>query len=121
MNLQPVAVLPEPGPDVLVLMIGSVVLDQDGTSTTVALCKVLQEGEIRLGVEDLLGYVHEPGTIELDGAQDLDVFTFSGDRDLWWMADSCPGCVQGGVLPEARLVGEDQSPVFPFGFFLMLG
>jgi len=117
MNLQPVAVFPEPGPDVLVLMIRGVVLDQDGTSTTVAPCKVLQEGQIRLGVEDLLGYVHEPGAIELDGSQDLHAFALSGDGYLGWMADSCPGCVQGGVLPETRLVGEDQRPVFPFGFF----
>jgi hypothetical protein len=40
----------------------------------------------------------------------------AGDRNLRRVADPAPGCVQGGVLAETGLVGEDQRPVLRMGF-----
>ena len=111
----------EPAPHLCVLMIGGIVLDQDGALAAIVLGEQLQEGQLGRSIEDAVLTVMESRAPQLDGAQNLHRLAFPGDPKLGWPSDSAPGGMQGGVLPETRFVGENQRPVFPVGFFLRLG
>ena len=121
MDFQPVPVGAEPAPNLAVLMVGGVVLDEDGPLAAIMRRETLQEIQVGGGIENRgLGIV-EAGAPKLDGTQDLDTLAFAGNRDLGRMTDSAPGGVQRGVLPEAGFVGENQRPVLGAGFFLRRG
>src|SRR5665213_1274060 len=111
----------KPGPDVGVLMVGGVVLNQDRPLAAVAPSHLFQETEISLGVEGAVLPILEPRTPELDGAENLHALALPGHRNFWWAAYAAPGGMQGRVLPETGFVGEDQRPVPRSGFFLRFG
>lgn len=102
-------------------MIGGVVLNEDGSATTIVRGEVMQEGEVGGGIEDRGWLIVEAGLPEFDGAQDLDALPFPGDGNFRGMADATPGGVERGVLSEAGFVGENQCPVLGAGFFLRRG
>ena len=106
-NFQPVAVGTEPTPNLRVLMVGGVVLNEDGPLATIMRGEALQKIQVGSSVEDRSLGIVEAGAPKLDGAQDLDALPFAGDGDLGRMTDPAPGSVQGGVLPEAGFVGEN--------------
>ena len=120
-DFQPVPIGLEPVPDFRVLMIRSVILNENGPAAAIVRGKSMQEVQIGGSIEDRGLPVVEAGTPKLDSAQDLDALAFTGDGDLGWMADPAPGSVQGGVLPETGFVGKDQRPVLGSGFFLRRG
>ena len=121
MHFQPVSVGAEPVPDLGILVIGGVVVNQNGSPVTVVPRQLLEEGQVRGSVEGDLLPVMEAGLPEFDGAQNLDALAFAGDGNLRRLPDAAPGGVQGGILAEAGFVGEDQRPVLSPGFFLRLG
>jgi len=107
MNLQPVPVGSEPTPNVCILVVGSVVLDQNGPLPPVGARQLLQEGQVGAGVEYAVFSKMETSAPEFDGAQDLDIFAFSSDEDLRRVAHSTPGRMQGRILAETGFVGKD--------------
>ena len=107
MHLQPVSIAGEPLPYVGVLMVGGVVLNQNGPTPTIAPRQLFQKGEVGGGVEDGVLPVMEAGVAQFDGAQDLHTLALSRHRDFRRVADAAPGGMQRGVLPEAGFVGED--------------
>lgn len=121
MHFQPVSVGAEPVPDLGILVIRGIVLNQNGSLVAVVPRQLLEESQVRGSVEGAILPVMEAGLPEFDGAQNLDALTLSGDRNFRRLPDAAPGGVQRGVLPEAGFVGEDQRPVLAPGFFLRLG
>ena len=121
MHFQPVAVGAEPVPDLGILMIRGMVLNQNGSLATVVPRQLLEEGQVGGSIAGSILLVMEAGLPEFDGAQNLDALAFPGDRNLRRLPDAAPGGVQGGVLPEAGFIGEEQRPVLSPGFFLRLG
>ena len=120
-NFQPVAVGLEPAPDLGVLMIRGVVLNENGPAAAIMRGHAMQEIRVSGSIEDGGLAIVEAGSPELDSAQDLHAFAFAGDRDLGGMAEPAPGSVQGGVLPETGFVGKNQRPILGAGFFLRRG
>ena len=121
MHLQPVSIAGEPLPYVGVLMVGGVVLNQNGSTPAIAPRQLFQEGEVGCGVEDGVLPVMETGVPHLDGPQDLHALALSRNRDFGRVTDAAPGGMQRGVLAETGFVGEDQRPVPRLGFFLRFG
>ena len=121
MYFQPVAVGAEPTPNFRILVIGGVVLDEDGALPAVGSRQLLQKCQVTGGVEDRVLSVMETGSPEFDGTQNLDVLAFARDRDFGRMAYPAPSGMQGRVLAEAGFVGKDQGPVLRVGFFLICG
>ena len=121
MNFQPVPVAGEPLPNGGIFVVRGVVLDQNRSTPAIVPRQLLQEIEVGRGVEDDVLSVMKSGVPQFDGTQDLHTLALSGDRDFGRVADPAPGGMQGGVLPEAGFVGEDQRPAFGAGFFLRLG
>jgi hypothetical protein len=121
MDFQPVSVGLEPAPDLRVLMIRGVVLNENSPAAAIMRGQALQEIQVGASIEDRgLGIV-EAGTPKFDSAQDLQALAFAGDGDLGGMAEPAPGSVQGGVLPETGFVGKNQRPILGAGFFLRRG
>ena len=60
MHLQPVAISTEPPADLRILMIGGIVLDQDGTLTAIVLGELLEESQVGRSIEDAVLSVVEP-------------------------------------------------------------
>jgi hypothetical protein len=121
MHFQPVSVGAKPVPDLGVLVIRGIVLNQNGSLVPVGPRQLLEESQVGGSVEGGILSVMEAGLPEFDGAQDLDAPALPGDRNFRRLPEAAPGGVQGGVLAEAGFVGEDQRPVLPPGFFLRLG
>ena len=121
MDFQPVAIGFEPTPDVDVLVIGSVVLNQNGSLPAVRPRQLLQEPQVAGSIKDCVLPIMETGTPQFNSAQDFDVLALSSDGNLRRMADPAPSGMQGRVLAETGFVGKDQRPVLRAGFFLRLG
>ena len=120
-DFQPVAVGLKPAPDLGVLMIRGVVLNENGTAAAIMGGQAMQEAQIGGSIEDGGLAIVEAGSPKLDSAQDLHALAFAGDGDLGRMAEPAPGSVQGGVLPETGFVGKNQRSVLGAGFFLRRG
>ena len=121
MNLQPMPVGLEPCPDLGILVVRGVVLNQNRSLTAIAPSQLFEEAEIGGGIEDSLLAVVEPRAPKFDGAKDLHILAFSGYGDFRWVPYAAPGGVERRVLPEAGFVGEEESPVSRTGFFLRAG
>jgi hypothetical protein len=121
MHFQPMAVGLEPCPDLCILVVGGVVLNQDRSLAAIAASELFEEAEVGGGIEDCFLTVIEPRAPKFDGAEDLDVLAFSGYRDFRRTPDTAPGGVERRVLPETGFVGEEESPVPGAGFFLRAG
>jgi hypothetical protein len=120
-DFQPVPVGLKPTPNLGVLMVRGVVLDENGPAAAIVGGEVMQEIEVGGSIEDGGLPIMEAGVPELDGAQDLHALALPSDGNLWGMADAAPSGVERGVLPKAGFVGEDQRPVLGAGFFLRRG
>src|SRR3954447_204747 len=121
MHLQPVPVGLEPSPNVGILMVRGVVLNQNRPLPTVSPGELLEEDQIAGGVEDRILPVVEARAPEFNGAEDLHGFALSGDGNFRRATHATPGGVQGGVLAKAGFIGKDQCPVSRLGFFLRAG
>jgi hypothetical protein len=120
-DFQPVALGFEPVPDFRLLVIGGVVLNENGPPAAVMRNKETEEVQIGASIEDGGLRIMEAGLPNFHGAQDLDAFAFPSDGNFRGMTDSAPGGMQGGVLPETGFIGENQRPVLAAGFFLRRG
>src|SRR5437899_631909 len=94
-----------------ILVIGSVVLDEDGALPAVGSRQLLQKCQVGGGVENRVLPVMETRSPEFDGTQNFDVLAFAGDGDFRRMAHPAPSGMQGRVLAETGFVGTDQGPV----------
>jgi len=121
MHLQPMPVGFEPTPHLGILMVGGVVLNQDGSLATISPGQLFEEGEVSAGIEDAVLSIIESGAPEFDGPENLHALALSGNRNFWRAAHAAPGRVQSRVLPETGFVSEDQRPVPRLGFFLRFG
>ena len=121
MHLQPVAIGGEPLPYLGILVVRSVVLDQNGARAAIGARQLLQKAEVGVGVEDRVLPVVETRAPQFDGAQDFDALALSRDGDFRRVPDATPGGMQRGVLSETGFIGEDQRPTLGSGFFLRLG
>jgi hypothetical protein len=117
MHFQPMPVGPEPAPDLGILMVRGIVLDQNCPLTAVASGSLFQETEIRGGIENSFLAVVEPCAPEFDSSENFHVLALAGDRNFRWATHAAPGSVQRGILPEASFVSEDQGPVPGLRFF----
>ena len=121
MHFQPMAVGLEPFPDLCILVVGGVVLNQDRSLAAIAPSELFEEAEVRGGIEDCFLTVIEPRAPKFDGAENLHVLAFSGYGDFRGVSDAAPGGVERRVLPEAGFVGDEERPVSRAGFFLRAG
>jgi hypothetical protein len=121
MDLQPVAVGLKPTPDLRVLMIRGVVLNENGSAAAVVGSQLMEKVQVGRSIEDQSLRIVEANTPKLDGTQDLDALALAGDRDFRGMADAAPGGVKRRILSETGFVGENQRPVLGAGFFLRRG
>ncbi len=124
MNFQPIPIFLKPTPDIPILVVGGVILDQMDlvfSGFSARGCHLFQEAQICLSIKDGFATVNELSLLEIDGAEDLDAFPGAGDRNQRLEADTGPGLVKSRVLTEAGFVfKEDVGPFVP-RFFLMLG
>ena len=121
MHFQPMPVGLEPCPDLSVLVVGGVVLNQNRSLAAVSPSELFKEAEVRGGVEDGVLAIIEPRAPKFDGTENLHVLAFSRHGDFRWAPDAAPGGVERRVLPETGFVGEDERPVSRSGFFLRAG
>ena len=121
MHFQPVPVGFEPSPDLAVLMIRGVVLNQNGPLPAVLSRQLFEEAEVCGSVKDRVLAIIETRAPQFDGAENLHALAFAGDGNFWWPAYAAPGGVERRILPEAGFVGEEERPVSRSGFFLSVG
>ncbi len=120
-HLKPAAVGGEPFPYLGILVVRSVVLNQNRPRAAIGARQLLQKAQVGVRVEDRLLPVMETRAPQFDGSQDLDALPLAGDRDFRRVPDATPGGMQRGVLSETGFIGEDQRPTLGSGFFLRLG
>jgi hypothetical protein len=120
-DFQPVPVGFEPAPDLSVLMVRGIVLNENGPAAAIMRGQAMEEIQVGGSIEDRGLRIVEAGAPKLDSAQDLHALAFAGDGDLGRMAEPAPGRVQGGVLTETGFIGKNQRPIFGAGFFLRRG
>ena len=118
MYLQPVPIGLEPVPDILVLVVRSVVLDEDRTTAAIVSRQLFQECSIGRRIEDRVLRIVEASAPQLDRSEDLNALSLSSYWNFRRTAQSAPRSMQCGVLPETGLVRENQRPVLRAGFFL---
>ncbi len=121
MHLQPMPVGSEPCPDLRILVVGGVVLNQNRALAAVPPGKLFEEAEVGGGIEDGVLAIIEPCAPKFDGAENLHALALSGYGDFRRPSDAAPGGVQGRVLPETGFVGEEEGTVLRTGFFLRAG
>jgi hypothetical protein len=78
MHFQPMSVGLEPCPDLGILVVGAVVLNQDRSLAAIAPSELFEEAEVRGGIEDFFLAVIEPRAPKFDGTENLHVLAFSG-------------------------------------------
>src|ERR1700674_4306205 len=96
MHFQPMPVGLEPSPDLAVLVVGGVVLNQNRSLAAVSPGQLFEEAEIGSGIEDRVPAIIEPRAPEFDGTENLHVLAFSGHGNFRWAAHSAPGRVSVG-------------------------
>src|SRR5437773_12348437 len=121
MDFQPLPIRFEPTPDIFVLMIRSVVLDQDCAAATIAAAKLFKESSIRGCVEHRVLCIVETGTPQLNRPEDLHALSFSSDSNLGRTTHAPPRPMWSGILAVAGFIGEYQRTDLRTRFFLMLG
>lgn len=121
MHFQPVPVGLEPGPDIGMLVVGGIVLNQNCSLAAISPGQLFEKAEVRGGIENCVLAIIEPWAPKFDGAENLHVLAFSRHGNFWWVPYAAPGGVERRILPEARFVGEDEGPVSRPGFFLRAG
>ena len=84
MHFQPMPVGLEPCPDLSILVIGGMVLNQNRSLAAVSASQLFEKAEIRRGIENRVVAVIEPRAPKFDGAENLDVLAFSRYRDFRW-------------------------------------
>jgi hypothetical protein len=121
MYFQPVPVGFEPRPDVPVLVIRGVILDQNPSLTAVSPRQLFQKSKISGGIEDGILAIVEARAPEFNSAEDLYILPLARDGYFRRRPYAAPGGVERRVLPEAGFVCEDERPVSRAGFFLSSG
>jgi len=107
MHFQPMPVGLEPCPDLRILMVGGVVLNQNRSLAAVSPSELFKEAEVRTGIEDGVLAIIETRAPKFDGAENLHALALSGYGDFRRAPDAAPGGVERRVLPETGFVGEE--------------
>jgi hypothetical protein len=120
-NLDVLAMSRKPIPNLPVLVVRGVVLDQINFARKVASNQPLQVDDIGRSIEDFLKMIEEAGCIELDGAENFQSLPLSSGGNFGLASYPCPSLVKRRVLPEGGFVFEEDGGSFALGFFLMSG
>lgn len=96
-------------------------MDKDRTPAAKSAGNVLQESEVRYGIEYTFSPVEKLGAVQFDGTQDLDALSLAGYGDFRLTPDPGPGRVERRVLSETCFVCEDEGPPLGLGFFFIWG
>ncbi len=123
-NRQPLAMVVEPRPNILVLVVGGVVLhevDLGGARGSVDPRQAFQEPQVGGRIEHRVPAVVEARGKHVHRPKDLNALARPRHGDQGLRPDPRPGLVEGGVLAEAGFVFEDERSPLAAGFFLMLG
>lgn len=124
MNFQPISIFLKPTPDIRILVVGGIILNEMDlvfAGFAARACQLFQEVQIRLSIKDGFATVNEFSLLEIDGAEDLDAFPGTRHSNQRLEADTGPGLVKRRVLPEAGFVFKEDVGPFVTRFFLMLG
>src|SRR5439155_21123542 len=111
MDFKPVSMRFEPTPDVFVLMVGGVVLNQHCAAPSIATAELLQKSPVRGRVKHSVLCIVEASTPQIDRAKDLHAFPFPSNWNFRRAAHPTPCRMSSGILSEAGLIGEYQRPV----------
>src|SRR5881296_3195395 len=121
MHFKPVSMRFEPTPNVFVLMVRGVVLNQHCATAAIAAAELFQKSSISGRVEYGVLCIVETSTPLIDRAKDLHVFSFSRNWNFRRATHPAPCRMESGILSEAGFVSEYQRPVLRARFFLMSG
>ena len=102
-------------------MIGRIVLYPEDRTRIIVPGDLLQEVQVRLGVDYTIAPIEKPGRVNLDASEDLHAPTLPGDRNLRLHPTPGPRRVQGRILPEGGFVAMDQRRALRSGVFFRLG
>ena len=121
MDFQPMSIGFEPAPDVFVLVVGGIVLNQHCAVPTITAAELFQESSVRGRVEYGVLCVVKAGIPQIDSSKDFHIFAFASNWDFRRATNSTPCRMESGILTETGFVGKDQRPVLRVRFFLMPG
>ena len=121
MYFPPRAIRLEPGPHILVFVVGCVVLDVNDRTWVIIPGDPLKKVEIGVRVEYRFSMVQKASGVQLHASEYLDASAGTGRGDLGRAAASRPRAIQRRVLAKTDLVLVDQRGACRPGFFLMEG
>ena len=90
MYLQPIVITFEPCPYLAILVVGGVVLHQNGSTARIVPLELLEERKVGLRVEYSILSIQELGAINLNSTKDLHALPCSGHRDFGRTPDGAP-------------------------------
>ena len=111
----------EPGPHVMVFVIGRVVLDIDDVPGVIVTGDLLKKVEISVRIKHGVAMVQKAGRVEFDTAENLDTAACTGCGDLRCTSPPRPGTVHRRVLAKTGLVLINQGRASRVRFFLIRG
>ena len=117
MYFQPVPVGLEPGPDLTLLVVRGVVLNQNGSWAALSSSRLFAKPQGCGGMENRVRAILKTRAPQLEGAGNFDALALAGDGNFRWPAYAAPGGVERRILPEAGFAGEEERPVARAGFF----
>lgn len=92
---EPGSILLKPPPHVLILMIGSIILDEEGFAREIKTCQLLKEAKVGFGIKDAISVVTKLCLVKFNHAKDFDAFPLSGYRNGWLVSTTRPGLREG--------------------------
>jgi hypothetical protein len=120
-NLDVLAMVGEPSPNIAIFVIGGVVLDEENLLRKIAMHDLFEIGDIDPGIEYFLEAIEEACPVKLDGPEYFERVSLAGGGNLRLDSYGSPGLVERWVLPEAGLVSEKNGRPLLLGFFLRSG
>jgi len=120
-NLDVFSVVGKPCPYAPVFVIRGIVLNQIYFLRKITSHDSFEIRTICFGIEDFLKMVEKTCTIQLDRTKNLERVSLPRSWYFHLTTYPRPRAIEGGVLPEARFVLEDDGRSLASCFFLMLG
>jgi hypothetical protein len=94
MYFQPMPIGLEPCPDLRILVVGGVVLNQNRSLAAVPPSELFEEAKVGGGIKDGVLAIIKPRAPKFNGAENLHALAFTGYGDFRWAPDAAPGGVE---------------------------